>query len=122
VALSRDLTPYRKQHAMIGQSSASFGRDLKGYESDTFLEVRCQCTTPLKSICSRKPTPKGRGDGQFAHTNQPPPVNMTNATTSYKQQKVDFVSNLTGGSVSEILSVTAVAPVSCLPGMCTDRI
>lgn len=31
---------------------------------------------------------------------------------SYKQRKEDFVSNLTGGSVSEISFVTAVAPVS----------
>ena len=30
---------------------------------------------------------------------------------SYKALKEDFVSNLTGGSVSEINSVTAVAPV-----------
>lgn len=31
---------------------------------------------------------------------------------SYKQRKEDFVSNLSGGSVSEISYVTAVAPVS----------
>lgn len=31
---------------------------------------------------------------------------------SYKQRKEDFVSNLTGGSVTEISFVTAVAPVS----------
>lgn len=30
---------------------------------------------------------------------------------SYKQQKEDFVSNLSGGSVSEIAAITAVAPV-----------
>jgi hypothetical protein len=36
---------------------------------------------------------------------------MTNSTLSYKELKEDFVSNLSGGSVSEILSVTAVAPV-----------
>lgn len=34
--------------------------------------------------------------------------------TSYKQQKEDFVSNLSGGDVSEIGYVTAVAPV-CFP-------
>jgi phosphatidylinositol glycan class W len=33
-------------------------------------------------------------------------------TQSYKQQKEDFVSNLSGGSVTEINFVTAVAPVS----------
>jgi hypothetical protein len=31
---------------------------------------------------------------------------------SYKSLKEDFVSNLTGGSISEINYVTAVAPVS----------
>lgn len=36
---------------------------------------------------------------------------MSNAG-SYKQRKEDFVSNLTGGSVSEIGYVTLVAPVS----------
>lgn len=36
---------------------------------------------------------------------------MTNSTVSYKALKEDFVSNLSGGSVTEILSVTAVAPV-----------
>lgn len=36
---------------------------------------------------------------------------MTNSTASYKQLKEDFVSNLSGGSVTEICSVTAVAPV-----------
>ncbi len=35
---------------------------------------------------------------------------MSNAT-SYKQQKEDFVSNLSGGSVSEVNHVTAVAAV-----------
>lgn len=39
---------------------------------------------------------------------------MSNST-SYKQRKEDFVSNLTGGSVEEILSVTSVAPVSLSP-------
>ncbi|KAG5950589.1 Glucosaminyl phosphatidylinositol (GlcN-PI) nositol acylation protein [Claviceps sorghi] len=34
--------------------------------------------------------------------------------SSYKQQKEDFVSNLSGGSVSEIAAVTAVAPVAIL--------
>jgi hypothetical protein len=37
---------------------------------------------------------------------------MANSTSSYKQLKEDFVSNLSGGSINEILSVTAVAPVS----------
>jgi phosphatidylinositol glycan class W len=36
---------------------------------------------------------------------------MTNSTASYKQLKEDFVSNLSGGTVSEIAQVTAVAPV-----------
>jgi hypothetical protein len=40
---------------------------------------------------------------------------MTNSTVSYKELKEDFVSNLSGGSVSEILSVTAVAPVRLAP-------
>lgn len=40
---------------------------------------------------------------------------MTNSTVSYKELKEDFVSNLSGGSVSEILSVTAVAPVRLYP-------
>lgn len=31
--------------------------------------------------------------------------------TNYKLRKEDFVSNLTGGSISEINYVTAVAPV-----------
>ncbi|KAG6010467.1 Glucosaminyl phosphatidylinositol (GlcN-PI) nositol acylation protein [Claviceps maximensis] len=34
--------------------------------------------------------------------------------SSYKQQKEDFVSNLSGGAVSEIAAVTAVAPVAIL--------
>ncbi|KAL3958696.1 hypothetical protein ACCO45_006858 [Purpureocillium lilacinum] len=38
---------------------------------------------------------------------------MSNAT-SYKQQKEDFVSNLSGGSVSEVNHVTAVAAVAVL--------
>lgn len=33
------------------------------------------------------------------------------ASTSYKSQKEAFVSNLTGGEVSEINYVTAIAPV-----------
>lgn len=33
---------------------------------------------------------------------------------SYKSLKEDFVSNLTGGKISEINYVTAVAPVSLL--------
>lgn len=37
---------------------------------------------------------------------------MSNSTASYKQLKEDFVSNLTGGTVSEIAAVTAVLPVS----------
>jgi phosphatidylinositol glycan class W len=36
---------------------------------------------------------------------------MANSTASYKQLKEDFVSNLSGGSVSEIAQVCAVAPV-----------
>lgn len=40
---------------------------------------------------------------------------MSNATASYKQLKEDFVSNLTGGPVSEIAAVTAVLPVKLLP-------
>ncbi|KZZ99117.1 GPI-anchored wall transfer protein [Moelleriella libera RCEF 2490] len=36
------------------------------------------------------------------------------STPSYKQQKEDFVSGLTGGPVSEIAAVTAVAPVAIL--------
>jgi phosphatidylinositol glycan class W len=34
---------------------------------------------------------------------------------SYKSLKEDFVSNLTGGEISEINYVTAVAPVSSIP-------
>lgn len=37
---------------------------------------------------------------------------MSNSTASYKQQKEDFVSGLTGGPVGEIVAVTAVLPVS----------
>lgn len=37
---------------------------------------------------------------------------MSNSTTSYKQQKEDFVSGLTGGPVGEIVAVTTVLPVS----------
>jgi phosphatidylinositol glycan class W len=37
---------------------------------------------------------------------------MSNSTASYKQLKEDFVSNLTGGTASEIAAVTAVLPVS----------
>lgn len=38
---------------------------------------------------------------------------MSNSTSSssYKQLKEDFVSNLTGGPVSEIVAVTTVIPV-----------
>lgn len=36
---------------------------------------------------------------------------MSNSTASYKQLKEDFVSNLSGGTVTEIYYVTAVAPV-----------
>ncbi|KAK7718317.1 Glucosaminyl phosphatidylinositol (GlcN-PI) nositol acylation protein [Diaporthe eres] len=39
---------------------------------------------------------------------------MSNSTASYKQLKEDFVSNLTGGPVSEIAAVTAVLPVGAL--------
>lgn len=40
-------------------------------------------------------------------------LRMSNSTaSSYKQLKEDFVSNLTGGPVSEIAAVTAVLPVS----------
>jgi phosphatidylinositol glycan class W len=35
-------------------------------------------------------------------------------SASYKALKEDFVSNLTGGEISEINYVTAVAPVSSL--------
>ncbi|KAI1326981.1 GPI-anchored wall transfer protein 1 [Xylariaceae sp. FL0255] len=38
--------------------------------------------------------------------------NSNNATTSYKQLKEDFVSNLSGGPISEINYVTSVAPVA----------
>jgi phosphatidylinositol glycan class W len=37
---------------------------------------------------------------------------MPDAQTSYKQQKEDFVSNLSGGTVAEINYVTAVVPVA----------
>jgi hypothetical protein len=36
---------------------------------------------------------------------------MSHPTTEYKKLKEDFVSNLTGGPISEISYVTAVAPV-----------
>lgn len=36
---------------------------------------------------------------------------MSNSSASYKQLKEDFVSNLSGGPVSEIAAVTAVLPV-----------
>ncbi|KAI3396730.1 hypothetical protein diail_11757 [Diaporthe ilicicola] len=39
---------------------------------------------------------------------------MSNSTATYKQLKEDFVSNLTGGPVSEIAAVTAVLPVGAL--------
>jgi hypothetical protein len=43
---------------------------------------------------------------------RPPPTMSSNATTpSYKQMKEEFVSNLSGGPVSEIAHVCAVAPV-----------
>ncbi len=35
----------------------------------------------------------------------------SNDTVSYKQRKEDFVSGLSGGEVSEINYVTAIAPV-----------
>lgn len=35
----------------------------------------------------------------------------SNSTLSYKQMKEDFVSNLSGGEVTEINYVTAVGPV-----------
>ncbi|KAJ4422745.1 Glucosaminyl phosphatidylinositol (GlcN-PI) nositol acylation protein [Gnomoniopsis sp. IMI 355080] len=39
---------------------------------------------------------------------------MSNSTSTYKQQKEDFVSGLTGGPVGEIVAVTAVLPVAAL--------
>ncbi|RWA11977.1 hypothetical protein EKO27_g3128 [Xylaria grammica] len=39
---------------------------------------------------------------------------MAADATSYKQLKEDFVSNLSGGSISEINYVTAVGPVACI--------
>lgn len=36
---------------------------------------------------------------------------MSSNATSYKQMKEDFVSGLSGGSVSEINYVTAIGPV-----------
>lgn len=39
---------------------------------------------------------------------------MSNSSASYKQLKEDFVSNLSGGPVSEIAAVTAVLPVAVL--------
>jgi len=38
-------------------------------------------------------------------------ANNTTVTPSYKQRKEDFVSNLSGGSVTEIAQVCAIAPV-----------
>jgi hypothetical protein len=38
-------------------------------------------------------------------------ANPANPAASYKQLKEDFVSNLSGGTVTEISLVTAVAPV-----------
>lgn len=45
----------------------------------------------------------------------------SNSTVSYKQLKEEFVSNLSGGSVAEICSVTAVAPV-CLPDLLLNKL
>ncbi|KAJ4397624.1 Glucosaminyl phosphatidylinositol (GlcN-PI) nositol acylation protein [Gnomoniopsis smithogilvyi] len=39
---------------------------------------------------------------------------MSNSTSSYKQQKEDFVSGLTGGPVGEIVAVISVLPVAAL--------
>lgn len=39
-------------------------------------------------------------------------MSNSTSTASYKQLKEDFVSNLTGGPVSEIVAVIAVFPVS----------
>lgn len=48
------------------------------------------------------------------------PALMSNST-SYKELKEDFVSNLSGGSVSEICYVTSVAPVSARPLLSQSR-
>ncbi len=45
---------------------------------------------------------------------------MSNAT-SYKARKEEFVSGLTGGSVTEINYVTAVQPVSISFHVCNCR-
>lgn len=37
---------------------------------------------------------------------------MSSAAATLKQQKEDFVSNLSGGSVSEVNAIAGVAPVS----------
>lgn len=41
----------------------------------------------------------------------PASLDMASSTANYKQLKEDFVSNLSGGTVSEIAQVTLVAPV-----------
>lgn len=40
---------------------------------------------------------------------------MSNIAATLKQQKEDFVSNLSGGTIGEINTVMMVAPVSFLP-------
>lgn len=44
---------------------------------------------------------------------------MASDATSYKQLKEDFVSNLSGGSISEINYVTAAGPVRYDYDRCT---
>lgn len=56
-------------------------------------------------LISPLPSPQSRSAGIAVNE-------MANSTASYKQLKEDFVSNLTGGPVSEIVAVTAVLPVS----------
>ena len=45
---------------------------------------------------------------------------MGSNATSYKQMKEDFVSNLTGGSVTEINNVVTVGPVCETSNTSTD--